>query len=116
MLDLTPRQLAILERLAVQGFAVVAFPKYGSAVGVCRGECAALLSPAPGGRLILQGEPCYLLDDNLAVPVLREGKKLFVWKQQSVEATPELEAALSEFKSDLARILESALAAPWDAF
>jgi len=115
-MDLTPRQLAILERLAVQGFAVVAFPKYASAVGVCRGDCAALLAPTPGGRLTLQGEPCYLLDDNLAVPVLREGRKVFVWKQQSMEATPELEAALSEFKNDLVRLLESGLSLFLDEF
>jgi hypothetical protein len=114
-MDLTSRQLAILERLAVQGFAVVAFPKYASSIGVCRGECAALLAPAPGGRLSLQGEPCYLLDDNLAVPVIREGKKFYVWKQQSVEATPEHEAALLEFKSDLVRLLESGLSLPLDA-
>jgi len=115
-MDLTPRQLAILERLAVQGFAVVAFAKYASAVGVCRGECAALLAPVPGGRLALQGEPCYLLDGNLAVPVIRDGEKMYVWKQQSVEATPELEAALKEFKDDLVRLLESGLSLPLDAF
>jgi hypothetical protein len=111
-MDLTPRQLAVLERLAVQGFAVVAFPKYASAVGVRRGECAALLSPAAGGRLTLQGDPCYLLDGNLAVPLLRDGKKMYVWKQQSVESTPEREAALREFKDDLVRILESEATSP----
>ena len=115
-MDLTPHQLGILERLAVKGFAVVAFAKYASAVGVCRGECAALLTPAPGGRLTLQGDPCYLLDGNLAVPVFRDGKKLYVWKQQSVESTPELEAALKEFKDDLVRLLESGLSLPLHAF
>jgi len=108
-MDLTPHQLAILQRLALQGFAIVAFPMYASAVGVRRGECAALLIPAPGGALALQGEPCYLLNGNLAVPVLRDGKKLFVWKKQAVEATSEIEAALNEFKHHLVRILESAM-------
>jgi hypothetical protein len=106
-MDLTPHQLNILQRLAVQGFAVVAFPMYASAIGIRRGECAALLNPSSGGRLTLQGEPCYLLIDNLAVPVLRDGKKLYVWKKQAVEATPEREAALKEFKDDLVRTLES---------
>jgi hypothetical protein len=111
-MDLSPHQIAILERLAVQGFAVVAFPMYASAVGVRRGDCAALLIPAPEGRLLLQGEPCYLLNDNLAVPVLRGGKKVYVWKKQAVEATPEREAALKEFKDDVLRLLESHLSFP----
>ena len=106
-MDLTPHQLAILQRLALQGFAIVAFPMYASAVGVRRGEFAALLIPATGGTLALQGEPCYLLNGNLAVPVLRDGKKMFVWKKQAVEATPKREAALKEFKEDLERELGS---------
>jgi hypothetical protein len=105
-MDLTPHQLAILQRLAVQGFAVVAFPMYASAVGIRRGDCAALLMPTPGGRLMLQGEPCYLLEGNLAVPVLREGKKFYVWKKQSLEATPQREAELQQFRDDLVRILD----------
>jgi|SRR5208282_1783699 len=109
-MDLTPNQLNILQRLAVQGFAVVAFPMYASAVGVRRGECAALLIPAPDGSLALQGEPCYLLNGNLAVPVLRDRKKFYVWKKQAVEATPELEEELRQVREDLVRILDSALA------
>jgi len=78
---------------------------YASAVGIRRGECAALLVAAPGGGLILQGEPCHLIHGNLAVGVMRNGKKLYVWKKQSAEATPEREAALREFKQDLEREL-----------
>jgi len=111
-MDLTPRQLAILERLAVQGFSVVAFPMYASAVGIRRGEFAAFLVPAPSGTLMLQGDPCVLLNDNPAVAILRDGKKFYVWKKQSLEATPEREGALKEFKDDLVRILESEASSP----
>jgi len=115
-MELTPNQLRVLQLLAAQGFAAVAFPLYASAVGIRRGECAALLVPAEGGRLRLQGEPCLLLNGNLAVPVIREGKKLYVWKKQSVEATPEREAELKQFHDDLAGVLESGAAYPIDAF
>jgi hypothetical protein len=110
VLELTPRQLAILQQLAAQGFAVTSFPMYANAIGVRRGDFAALLAPAPDAALALQGEPCYLLNGNLAVPVVRGGKKLYTWKKQSVEATPEREQALRTFREDLLRILESEIA------
>lgn len=109
MVDLTPRQLAILEQLAVRGFAVTSFPMYGNAIGICRGDWAALLVPAAHAGLALQGEPCYLLNGNLAVPVVRGGKKLYVWKKQAVEATPAREAELQTFREELMRVLESAI-------
>ncbi len=34
MLELTPQQVAALERLAAQGFQVLAFPLYANAVGI----------------------------------------------------------------------------------
>ena len=107
-MELTPHQLAILERLAAVGFSAVAFPKYASAIGLRRGGCAALLIPSPAGGLALQGEPCWLIGVNLAVPIQRNGKKLYVWKKESVEATPELEAELKQFKDELLAVLTSA--------
>jgi hypothetical protein len=110
VLELKPHQVAILQHLATQGFAVTAFPMYGNAIGVQRGEFAALLAPAENAPLALSGEPCYLLQGNLAVAVIRDGKKFFTWKKQSVEATPELEEELQRFREDLVRVLESARA------
>jgi len=110
MLELTPHQLTILQQLAVQGFVVTAFPLYGNAIGVRRGEWAALLAPTPNAPLALQGEPCYLLKGNLAVTVMRGGRKLYTWKKDCMEATPEREAEQKRFKEDLLRVLESALA------
>jgi DNA-binding transcriptional regulator YbjK len=111
-MELSPHQHHVLQLLAAQGFAVVAFPMYASAVGIRRGECAALLVPAEGGQLKLQGEPCLLLNGNLAVPVTREGKKLYVWKKQSLEATLERQATLTQFHDDLVRVLGSFVASP----
>ncbi len=110
MLELTPHQVAILQQLAVQGFAVTSFPLYANAIGVRRGQCAALLAPTANARLALQGEPCYLLSGNLAVLVIRNGKKLYAWKKESLEATPEREEELRKFREDLLRVLDSALA------
>ena len=109
-MELTPHQVAILEQLAVQGFSVVAFPMFVNAIGIRRGECAALLAPWPNAWLALQGEPCYLLNGNLAVAVMRGEKKYYAWKKESVEATPESEKALRKFREDLLRVLDSFLA------
>ncbi len=105
MVELTPEQVALLERLVAQGFQVVAFPLYASAVGVRKGNCAALLGPAEGGLLGLFGEPSYLLEGNLSVRVNRDGRQWFVWKKKHLEVTPERQAELERFAEGLARAL-----------
>ncbi len=105
MLELTPVQTAVLERLVARGFTLVAFPLYASAIGVRRNSFAALLVPADGGGLRILGEPCYLLDGNLTVRVRRAGRQWFAWKAKSAEATPELLAQLSRFSEELLGVL-----------
>ncbi len=102
MLELTPQQTAVLKRLVNHGFRVVAFALYASAIGVCRKDCAALLTPVAGGGLRLVGAPCYLVEGNLSVRLTRGGKTWFVWKKNQVEATPERLAELERFVTDLA--------------
>ena len=106
MIELSPNQIAILERLASNGFGVVAFPLYANAVGVRKGSTAALLDPVSSGGFRLYGEPCYLLEGNLTVRITEKGKTWFVWKKQRLEATPErlleLEHFIAELKSQLA--------------
>jgi hypothetical protein len=48
VLEFTPQQMGILERLRQRGFAFAAFPLYASYVGVKKGNCAALLAPQNG--------------------------------------------------------------------
>lgn len=105
MQELTPAQIAILERLAARGFAIVAFPLYASAIGVRRGSFAVLLVPVEGGALRILGDPCYLIDGNLSVRVSRKGRSMFVWKSREVEATAELSAELSRFAADVSELL-----------
>ena len=106
MAELTQRHIAILERLVSNGFAPVAFPLYASAVGIRKGNCAALLEPLAAEGFRIFGEPCYLLEGNLTVKVARDGRSWFVWKKQRIEATPERVAELDVFVTQLRMLLE----------
>ena len=101
---MTAEQIAVLERLAAEGFQIVAFPMYASAVGVRRGECAALLERVAGGMRLL-GEACWLIEGNLSVRVRREGRTWFVWKKKQVEATEERVKEMESFQEEVKRIL-----------
>jgi hypothetical protein len=106
MNELSPQQIAILERIITHGFHVVAFPLYANAVGIRSGNCAALLDPIAGGGFRVYGEPCMLLDGNLSVRVTDKGRSWFVWKNQKLEATPERLSELDGFVSKLKTLLE----------
>lgn len=106
-MELTPSQTAVLERLVARGFQLVAFPVYASAVGLRKGNCAALLQPAEGGALKLLGEPCYLVEGNLSVRVHRGGKQWFVWKKKQLEVTPDRWAELEGFSEELRELLRA---------
>ena len=107
MNELSPRQIAILERLVSRGFTPVAFPLYANAVGLRKGSCAALLEPVANGGFRLFGEPCILLDGNLTVRITEKGKSWFVWKKLRLEATPDRLEELDRFVSELKILLES---------
>ena len=105
MLELTPEQLSLLERLRSRGFQLVALPLYERAVGVRKGNCAALLAPAEAGGLKLVGEPSFLVEDNFSVRVHRGDRQWFVWKKKQVEATLERLEELEQFASELDDVL-----------
>ena len=109
MNELTPQQIATLERFISGGFSIVAFPLYANAVGIRKGNYAALLDPLTGGGFRLFGEPCVLLDGNLAIRITEKGKSWFVWKKQRLEATPERISELNGFVSELKMLLEPRL-------
>jgi len=106
MMDFSPQQIAILERLAAKEFSLVAFPLYANAVGVRKGSCAALLDPIANGGFRVFGEPCILLEGNLTVRITEKGKTWFVWKKQRVEATAQRLAELENFVAELKLLLE----------
>jgi hypothetical protein len=108
MLELTPRQMAILERAFAAGFRPIAIPPYESALCVRRSECAAVLTAAPDGGLRLLAPPAYLVDGNLSVKLRRGKGEVFVWKKKEIEATPERLDELAKFRRELMAILEDA--------
>ena len=100
-MELTPAQIAILERLHSRGLEIVEFPMYESAVGVRKGNCAALLTPAGRNAFTIQGQPTHLIGGNLSARVVRADRHYFVRKQQVLEATPERLAELEAFTAEL---------------
>jgi hypothetical protein len=100
-MELTPAQITILERLHSRGLEIVAFPMYESAVGVRKGNCAALLAPAGPNAFTIQGQPTYLIGGNLSARVVRTDGHYFVRKQEQLEATPKRLAELEAFTAEL---------------
>jgi hypothetical protein len=107
MPQLTPAHVTVLERLVAQGFAPVAFPMYASAMGLRRGSFAALLVPAGESALKILGEPFYVMGMSPAVRTRRAGREVFVWKEKTIEATPELMAEFERFSTELKALLGS---------
>ncbi len=64
--QLNAQHIARMEKIAAAGFTFTSFPLYAAAVGVKKGNCAALLNPLPDGSLKFFAEPCYLVEGNLA--------------------------------------------------
>jgi hypothetical protein len=106
MIEFTPQQMQVLERLFAAGFRPIAIPPYESALCVRRGECAAVLSPIPNEGLKLLAPPSYLVDGNLSVRLKRGPGEVFVWKKTELAATRERLEELELFRRELTRILE----------
>ena len=77
MVEFSPRQMQILERLFAAGFRPIAIPPYESALCMRRGECAAILSTIPNGGLKLLAPPSYLVEGNLSVRLKRGAGEVF---------------------------------------
>jgi hypothetical protein len=106
MMELTPLQMKIIERLLEAGFRPLAIPPYESALCMRRGDCAVVLAPVPNGGLKLLAPATYLVDCNLSVRLKRGGREVFVWKKTELAATPERLQELESFRAALAGILD----------
>jgi hypothetical protein len=107
MVELSPLQMQVMERLWKAGFRPIAIPPYESALCMRKGECVAALAPVPNAGLKLLAPPSYLVDGNFSVKLKRADGELFVWKKREVLATPERVRELESFKKELQEILES---------
>jgi hypothetical protein len=103
--ELSQGQVAVLESLLKAGFRFVTFERYARYVGVERDGFVALLETA-GGKVKVFGQVGYHVGEGIAMLVERAEGKAFVWKRESVAATPELLAGYARFKSELRRLLQ----------
>jgi hypothetical protein len=106
MLEFTPRQMQVLERLFAAGFRPIAIPPYESALCMHRNACAVVLAPVDNGGLRVLAPPSYLIDGHFAVRLKRPSGDAFVWKQTELAATPERLTELDAFRKELIEILE----------
>ncbi|MGC2697237.1 MAG: hypothetical protein WA738_15740 [Candidatus Angelobacter sp.] len=94
-----------LQKLYLAGFDLQTFDRFPKAIGVLRDGCLAFLVPdGPNGLQIL-GNVGWRMGESLGPLVERGGKKVFVHKQEMLEATQERIAALERFRNDLQAIL-----------
>ena len=107
MLELSPRQMQLMERLIEAGFRPIAIPPYENALCMRKGNCVAALAPVPNGGLKLLAPPSYLVDGNFSVKLKQGSGEVFVWKKSEVNATPERVRELESFRKELQEILES---------
>jgi hypothetical protein len=106
MVELSPKQKQVIERLFEAGFRPIAIPPYESALCMRKGDCAAVLAPVPNGGIKLLAPPSYLLEGNFSVKLKRGSGEVFVWKKKEVEATPEKLSELESFRQELTVLLD----------
>jgi hypothetical protein len=106
MVELSPQQMQVIERLFEAGFRPIAIPPYESALCMRKGNCAGLLAPVPKDGIKLLAPPSFLVDGNLSVKLKRDQSEVFVWKKKEVEATPDRLKELESFRRELAEILD----------
>src|SRR5882724_11690295 len=94
-----------LQKLYLAGFELETFERFPKAIGVLRDNCIALLVPGPDGLQVL-GNIGWRMGESLGPLVERGGKKVFVHKQEMIEATPERISTLERFKADLKAVLQ----------
>jgi len=106
MVELSPRQMQLMERLIAAGFRPIAIPPYESALCAKKGNCAALLAPVPNAGIKLLAPPSFLVEGNLSVKLKRGSGEVFVWKSKELQATRERLKELESFRRELSEILE----------
>jgi hypothetical protein len=93
-----------LQQLYLSNFDLQTFERFPKAIGVLRDGCMAFLVSGPDGLQIL-GNVGWRMGESLGPLVERGGRRVFVHKDEAIEATPERIAVLERFKADLKAIL-----------
>jgi hypothetical protein len=105
--EVSSRQRALIECLVRRGFTQVAFPLYANAIGMRRGDFAALLVPDEEDGFQMLGRAYYLLHGKPSVRIRRDGREWFVCKDVRLEATSELLTELERFADELTKLLQT---------
>jgi hypothetical protein len=98
--------MGILESLLERGFTFRSFPVYPRHLGIVKYNCAALLELTPEGKWKQFSSTGYLLEDQIALLVEREGRPTFVYKSKQLPAEGEPLASLRRFEQELQSALE----------
>jgi len=104
-MELSERQIQVLQRLFAEGFRPIAIPPYESALCMHRGECAVLLAPVDGGGLRILAPASFLVDGKFGVRVKRGQGEVVVSKQKELQVTPERLKELERFQTTLGELL-----------
>ncbi len=104
--ELTPAQVALLERLLRAGFRLVTLERFARYPAVEKDGMISLLDTS-GGKIRIFGQVGYRMGEGIGVLVERGGGKVFVWHQQSVPASPELVASYDRVRGELNELLEN---------
>jgi hypothetical protein len=96
-----------LQKLYMAGFELETFERFPKAIGVLRAGYIAFLVPGPDGLQIL-GNVGRRMGESLGPLVERGGRKVFIHKEEVIDATAEMIAELERFREDLKRLLHEA--------
>ncbi len=103
--ELTPGQVALLEKLLRAGFRLVRLERFARYPAVEKEGMIALLDTS-GEKIRVFGQVGYRLGGGIGVLVERASRKFFIWHEKSVPASPELLAAYDRFREELKHLLE----------
>jgi hypothetical protein len=97
-------RVARLESLLKAGFQFVAFEQFARYPGVEKSGFVALLDIS-GDKVRQFGSVGYHLGGGIGMLTERAGRKVFVWKNEMVDATPDLLATYASVKKELDALL-----------
>jgi len=93
-----------LQKLYLAGFDLQTFDRFPKTIGVLRDDCIAFVVPGAEGLQIL-GNAGWRMGESLGPLVERGGRKVFVHKNEVLEATDERMAVFERFRRDLRAVL-----------
>jgi len=94
-----------LQRIYAAGFELQTFDRFPQAIGVLKDGYIAFLIPGGPEGLQILGNVGRHMGESLGPLVERGGRKVFVHKEEMIEATPEMISALDQFKAELKGLL-----------